>query len=67
MGLCNRIERRIYTEKREGVSVVEREEIHEFIKEQLRKDYIKPSKLSQMAPLFFIKKKDGKRRIVQDY
>ena len=45
----------------------EREEVHEFIKEQLRKEYIRPSKLSQTAPIFFVGKKDGKKRIVQDY
>ena len=45
----------------------EREEVREFIKEQLRKEYIWPSKLLQMAPVFFVGKKDGKKRIVQDY
>ena len=39
----------------------EREEVHEFIKEQLRKEYIRPSKLSQTAPIFFVGKKDGKK------
>jgi len=45
----------------------EREEGHEFIQEQLRKGYIRPLKSPQMAPVFFIGKKDGKKRIVQDY
>ena len=45
----------------------EREEVHEFIKEQLRKGYIRPSKLLQMAPVFFVGKKDRKKRMVQDY
>jgi len=45
----------------------EREEVHEFIQEQLRKGYIRPSKSPQMAPVFFVEKKDGKKRIVQDY
>ena len=44
-----------------------REEVCEFIKEQLRKGYIRPSKLPQIAPVFFVGKKDGKKRIVQDY
>jgi len=39
----------------------EREEIYKFINEQLRKGYIRPSKLSQMAPVFFVGKKDGKK------
>jgi len=33
-----------------------REEVHEFIEEQLRKEYIKLLKLPQIAPVFFIKK-----------
>ena len=45
----------------------EREEVREFVKEQLRKGYIRPSKLLQMAPVFFVGKKDGKKRMVQDY
>jgi len=45
----------------------EREEVHEFIAEKLRKGYIRPSKLSQMALVFFVRKKDGKKRIVQNY
>jgi len=45
----------------------EREEVREFVKEQLRKGYIWPSKLPQTAPVFFVRKKDGKKRMVQDY
>ena len=45
----------------------EREEVREFIKEQLRKEYIQPSKSPQMAPVFFVGKKDGKKSMVQDY
>ena len=45
----------------------EREEIREFIREQLRKRYIRPSKSLQMAPVFFIEKKDRKKQMVQDY
>ena len=45
----------------------EREEVREFIREQLRKGYIWPSKSSQMAPIFFVGKKDGKKWMVQDY
>jgi len=43
------------------------EEINEFIAEQLRKGYIRPSKLPQMALVFFVSKKDGKKQMVQDY
>jgi len=45
----------------------EREEVREFIREQLRKGYIQLSKLLQMALVFFIGKKDRKKRMVQDY
>jgi len=45
----------------------EREEVREFVKEQLRKGYIQPSKLPQMVPVFFVGKKDGKKQMVQDY
>ena len=45
----------------------ERGEVHKFINEQLRKDYIRPSKSPQMAPVFCMGKKDGKKRMVQDY
>ena len=44
-----------------------REEVHMVIVEQLRKRYIRPLKSSQMAPVFFIGKKDGKKGMVQDY
>ena len=33
----------------------------------MRKGYIRPSKLPQMAPVFFVGKKNGKKRIVQNY
>jgi len=45
----------------------EREEVKEFVREQLRKGYIWPSKSPQMIPVFFVGKKDGKKRMVQDY
>jgi len=45
----------------------EREEVREFVKEQLRKGYIQPSKSPQTVPVFFVEKKDGKKRMVQDY
>ena len=45
----------------------EGEEVREFVKEQLKKGYIRPSKSSQTAPVFFVGKKDGKKRMVQDY
>jgi len=54
--------RKVYLLSRE-----EREEMHKFISEQLRKGYIKPLKLPQTALMFFIEKKDRKKQIVQNY
>ena len=45
----------------------ERKEVHKFILEQLQKEYIRPSKLCQIAPVFFVGKKNGKKRMVQNY
>ena len=49
------------------LSRVEREEVQEFVKDQLRKGYIRPSKSPQTSPVFFVLKKDGKKRMMQDY
>ena len=49
------------------LSRVEREEVQEFVKDQLRKGYIRLLKSSQTSLVFFVPKKDGKKRIVQDY
>ncbi|PIL32324.1 hypothetical protein GSI_05570 [Ganoderma sinense ZZ0214-1] len=47
--------------------VNEQEELDRFLDENLRKGYIVPSKSPIASPVFFIKKKDGKLRLVQDY
>jgi len=44
-----------------------KEKVREFVEEQLRKEYIRPSKLSQTLPVFFVGKKNKKKRMVQDY
>ena len=36
-------------------------EAHEFIDEQSRKENIKLSKLPQISPVFFVKKKNSKK------
>jgi len=54
-------------EKIYPLSRVEREEVQEFVKDQLRKGYIRPSKSLQTSLVFFVLKKDGKKRMVQDY
>ena len=45
----------------------EREEVQAFVEDQLRKGYIRPSKLPQTSPVHFVAKKDSTRRMVQDY
>ena len=45
----------------------EQEELDRFIKENVEKGYIVPSKSPMSSPVFFIKKKDGKLRLIQDY
>ena len=49
------------------LSRVEREEVQEFVKNQLRKEYIRPLKSPQTSLVFFVPKKNGKKRMVQDY
>ena len=46
------------------LSRVEREEVQEFVKDQLRKWYIRPLKSLQTLPVFFVLKKDGRKRMV---
>src|ERR1700733_5613758 len=45
----------------------EQEELDRFLDDHLRKGYIVPSKSPIASPVFFIKKKDGRLRLVQDY
>jgi hypothetical protein len=45
----------------------EQHALDDFIKEHLKKGYIQPSNSPYASPFFFIKKKDGKLRPVQDY
>ena len=45
----------------------EDEALDKFIDEQLLKGYIEPSKSPYASPFFFVKKKDGRLRPVQDY
>jgi len=42
----------------------EREEVYEFISEQLRKGYIRLLKSPQIVSVFFVEKKDGKKHMV---
>jgi hypothetical protein len=49
------------------MSLTEQAELDTFLEENLAKGYIQHSKSSIASPVFFIKKKDGKLRFVQDY
>jgi len=54
--------RRIYP-----LSKNEREEVQNFIEDQLRKRYIRPLKSPQTSPVFFVGKKDRSKQMVMDY
>jgi hypothetical protein len=47
--------------------VNEQDELDQFLEENLRKGYIVPSKSPIASPVFFVKKKDGRLQLVQDY
>jgi len=49
------------------ISPTEQQEVRDFIDDKLKKGYIRPTKSPQTSPVFFIPKKDGKKRMVQDY
>ncbi|GJF00731.1 polyprotein [Phanerochaete sordida] len=49
------------------MSPIETEELKRFLEDALAKGYVVPSKSPITSPVFFIKKKDGKLRFVQDY
>lgn len=44
--------------------VNEQEALKEFVTDNLQKGYIQPSKSPMASPVFFIKKKDGKLRLI---
>ncbi len=45
----------------------EQVELDKFLDKHIKKGYLVPSKSPMASPVFFIKKKDGKLRLVQDY
>jgi len=49
------------------LSLLEQMELDAFLEENLYTGRIRPSKSPIAAPIFFIKKKDGSLRLVQDY
>ena len=49
------------------MSPSEQAELDKFLDENLKSGRIRPSKLPMASPVFFVKKKDGSLRFVQDY
>ena len=49
------------------LSPLEQKELDAFIAEGLSTGRIRPSKSPMASPVFFVKKKDGRLRLVQDY
>jgi len=59
--------KKIFKPKKERIyplSKDEKEKVQKFVNNQLRKEYIRPSKSSQIPPVFFVVKKE---RMVIDY
>ena len=50
-----------------SLSKDEREEVQNFVNDQLRKGYIRPLKSPQILPVFFVSKKNRSKRIIMDY
>jgi len=50
-----------------SLSREEQREMYKFMNEQLSKGYISLLKSSQIVPVFFVEKKNSKKRMVQDY
>ena len=49
------------------LSTVEQKELDAFLEENLKSGRIRPSRSPMASPVFFVKKKDGTLRLVQDY
>ena len=50
-----------------NLTPAEQVELDKFLKENLEKEYIRPSQSPMASPFFFVSKKDGKLRPCQDY
>jgi hypothetical protein len=61
-GAPNVLDCKVYPMTRDEDTALER-----FLDEMVAKGYIRPSKSPYTSPFFFVKKKDGKLRPVQDY
>ncbi|KAF5315388.1 hypothetical protein D9619_007461 [Psilocybe cf. subviscida] len=56
-----------YRSKIYPLSPNEQKELDAFLEENLKSGRIRPSKSPMASPVFFVKKKDGSLRLVQDY
>jgi len=56
-----------FSTKSYRMSLNEESELNHFLDENLKSGRIRPSKSPMASPVFFIKKKDGTLRLVQDY
>jgi len=54
----------VYAKKRKNILCLEKKEVMKFIQEQTRKGYIQLSKSLQIALVFFVGKKDRKKRMI---
>jgi hypothetical protein len=50
-----------------SMPINEQKTLDQFIQENLEKSYIVPSKSPMASPIFFVKKKTGDLRLIQDY
>jgi hypothetical protein len=53
--------------KNYNLTLAEQVELDKFLKENLEKEYIRPSQSPMASPFFFVSKKDGKLWLCQDY
>jgi hypothetical protein len=53
--------------KNYNLTPAEQIKLDKFLKENLEKEYIRPSQLPMASPFFFVSKKDGKLQPCQDY
>ena len=61
------LDTQMFSTKVYPLAPVEQKQLDEFLEENLKSRHIHPSKSPMASPIFFIKKKDGRVHLVQDY
>jgi len=63
---CNKSKKRFYTKEKKNIFDIKRKKkkVRELMEKQSRKGYIRFSKLPQTLPVFFIRKKNKKKKII---